>query len=252
MPSLSKDTSYLRRKLMLLGPSGVGKTRQLGLLANAGYKVRICDVDNNLAILRSTVDTAAQDNVTYCPLPAKDPASWDKLERVTKHWKTDDEDLGLVESWGPDCILAIDSGTFASDLCLSNVLAKKGIAADATGFDQSLWNVYAKKFELWLARLTSNKLNCHLIITAHLKFSEDERGVNRAVPFFQGRYVPTVAPSYFNNNWALETKPDGKVHLLTRSTSIYVNLRSSDPLNVKPDEIDPDIGKIFRAMESLK
>jgi len=249
MPNLVDDTSYLRYKVLLTGPSGIGKTFQLGRLANAGYKVRILDVDNNLAILHKTVDAAALPNVTYCSLPAKDPASWDALVRMTTNWKTPEEDLGPIDTWGPDTILAIDSGTFASDLCLMWTLKKAGVDLDKAGFDQSLWNVYAKKFELLMARLTSNKLRCHLVVTAHLKFSEDEKGITRAVPNFQGRYIPNVLPSYFNNTWALETKSDGKSHLLTRATNIYINLRNSDPVNILPDVVDPDLGKIFRAME---
>ncbi len=236
-----------RIKLLLIAPSGTGKTRQIGFIANAGYNVRVLDVDNNLAIIKSVLKDGA--DLDFHSLPKDDPESWPALCKMTTHWKTKDEDFGPLTDWTGNDVLVIDSGTFAADVCLAYTLKKASVAPDAPNFDQTLWGVYAKRFINEMARLTSARYKFHLVVTAHVRFMENEQGINKAVPFFGGRMVPTVLPGYFNNTWALENKVDGKHHLLTRATSQFINLRTSAPHVVGPDVIDPDLGKIFREME---
>jgi hypothetical protein len=251
MPTYSKTNTSQRIKLLLLGDSGSGKTSQLAFLANAGYNLRILDLDNNLAVMDSYLKDGAAERIIAEPVTAKEASSWDRLKSLTTQWKTETEDLGKPTEWDNNTVLIVDSGTFAANVCLDKVLFDNKIPVDKGNFDQTLWGVVGKRFEIWIAGLTSDRYKCHLVVTAHLTEKQDARGVNRVGPFFAGRYLPKILPSYFNNTWAIDIDKDDKRHLRTQSTGYLSSLRNSAPHLLKAEE-ELDIGKLFKKMQEGK
>ena len=63
MPPLSKHQSGCATKMLLLGDSGAGKTGALASLAQAGYNLRILDLDSGVDVLRNLLGDNAAANV---------------------------------------------------------------------------------------------------------------------------------------------------------------------------------------------
>ena len=70
MPALKDHHSSSTTKLLFVGDSGAGKTGALASLADAGYKIRILDLDNGVDVLRDLLTSgkyskSAIENVDY-------------------------------------------------------------------------------------------------------------------------------------------------------------------------------------------
>lgn len=249
MPSFSLHPNSRRLKLLLVGDPGAGKTGLLATLANADYKVRIVDLDNNLGVLNAYLDKGKGDNITYYSIPTKDPESWRKSVQITTAWKTPEEDLGDLTTWGSDTVLVIDSATFWNDVCMAQVLKENGISDDKAGFDQSLWGVMAKRFESQVARLTSDRYKCHLILISHIRLIEDKRmgGMTKMMPSFLGQQLPNVVARYCNNVWHA-TRKDNKPILGTQTNRSMGYLKCSAPHKVAA-EAPFDLGAILKQIE---
>jgi len=249
MPSFSQHPNQRRMKLLLLGDPGAGKTGLLATLANQDYKVRIVDLDNNLAILNAYLKPGKAENISYFSIPAKDPESWKKSVSISTKWTLPDEDLGELTTWDSNTVLVIDSASFWNDTCMSQVLKENGIADDKAGFDQSLWGVMNKRFETQVARLTSDRYKFHLILIAHIRMIENKKtgGIMRAFPSFLGQQLPNVVARYMNNVW-LASRKDGKPVLHTQTIRDMSYLKCSAPHRVHA-EAPFDLGAIFKQIE---
>jgi hypothetical protein len=250
MPIFSQHPNQRRVKLLLVGDPGAGKTGLLATLANSDYKVRIVDLDNNLAILSAYLKQGKADNISYYSIPTKDPESWKKSIAITTQWKLPEEDLGDLTTWDSNTVLVVDSATFWNDTCMSTVLKENNVADDKAGFDQSLWGVMSKRFENQVARLTSDRYKFHLIFIAHIRMIENKKtgGVMRAFPSFLGQQLPNVVARYMNNVW-LATRKDGKPILHTQTTRDMGYLKCSAPHKVAA-EAPFDLGAIFKQIEN--
>jgi len=250
MPSFSQHPNQRRVKLLLVGDPGAGKTGLLATLANSDYKVRIVDLDNNLAILNAYLQKGKADNISYYSIPTKDPESWKKSIAITTQWKLPDEDFGDLTTWDSNTVLVIDSATFWNDTCMATVLKENNVADDKAGFDQSLWGVMSKRFENQVARLTSDRYKFHIIMISHIRLIENKKtgGVMRAYPSFLGQQLPNIVARYMNNVW-WATRKDGKPVLTTQTTRDMGYLKCSAPHKVAA-EAPFDLGAIFKQIEN--
>ena len=251
MPVFSQHPNQRRVKLLLVGDPGAGKTGLLATLANEDYKVRILDLDNNLAILIAYLKEGKADNISYYSIPAKDPDSWKKSIALTTKWNPPGEDLGDLTEWDSKTVLVIDSATFWNEVCMAQVLKENGIADDKAGFDQSLWGVMNKRFENQVARLTSDRYKFHLIFIAHIRLIENKKtgGIMRAFPSFLGQQLPNIVARYMNNVWLATRNKDGKPSLTTQTTRDMGYLKCSAPHRVHA-EAPFDLGAVFKQIEA--
>jgi hypothetical protein len=251
MPVFSQHPNQRRVKLLLVGDPGAGKTGLLATLANEDYKVRILDLDNNLAILNAYLKEGKADNISYYSIPAKDPDSWKKSIALTTKWNPPGEDLGDLTEWDSKTVLVIDSATFWNEVCMAQVLKENGIADDKAGFDQSLWGVMNKRFENQVARLTSDRYKFHLIFIAHIRLIENKKtgGIMRAFPSFLGQQLPNIVARYMNNVWLATRNKDGKPSLTTQTTRDMGYLKCSAPHRVHA-EAPFDLGAVFKQIEA--
>lgn len=248
MAAFKNHLSSTRVKLLLTGDSGAGKSGVLASLANAGYDLRIIDIDNGLDILNNYLTPEAMDRVHSISIPARDPKTWEMAtDLIYNGWKDDTEDLGKVEDWGPECVLVIDSGSFLCQGALTYALSSNKIPLDKMGFDRAIWGVVANKFEELMAKLTDDRrVKCNLVMTAHIRSLEDDRGVSKSHPSFLGQQLPSVVPRYMNNVWRIDVMPDKKRVIRTMSDSKMM-LKSSMPKILKEEEV-MDLGNIFKRM----
>lgn len=245
MPTLSKHPSNEFTKMLCMGDSGSGKTGALASLVAAGYKLRILDFDNGLEPLKQFVFRDSPDkidNVEFVTLRDKrkssplgpiitKPEAFIKATRLLDNWKYDDVDLGVPATWGPDCILVIDSLTFMSDAAFDfrDPLTPVGKSGEkdprATYGDaqDAIINV--------LALLTGETFRTNVIVISHVKYL-DYQGVVKGFPTAVGKAISPEIPRYFNSVALFETV-NGKRTLKTAPTAM-IDLKNPKPFEMLP------------------
>jgi hypothetical protein len=240
MPNFSQHPSPRRLKLLLQSEQGTGKTAQIAFLANAGFKVRVLDIDNKLEIIHAHLKPGADVNIDYQSLPAKDPTSWEKLVKyLTESWP----DLGNIRTWDENTVLVIDTASFASEACLEYAKKKAGSGTKTSKFEQSIWQDMAEFFETLTAYVTSDIGKFHIIYNTHIMEQEQPNGIVMKLPAFKGRVLPKKMRSYFNCIWTIEVKSNGERVIKTASSHV-MSLNNVAPGIIKPEE-PADLGMIL-------
>ena len=243
MPKFEDHPTINRIKLLLCGDPGSGKTGSLAMLANAGYKVRILDLDNNLAIIKNYLKSDAKGDVEYVSVAAKDATSWNKAVAYIDKW----DDGSDPKTWDSSYVLVIDSATFLNEVLFNSLAAKKNIVVDdAKASDlRDIYNQQYKYFETLVAKLTGDKYKCHVILTAHLRWIGGEDKPLKCYPAFMGQQLPDKVARYMNNVWLAEKRGNTPV-FQTQATPV-MTLKCSAPAVVNAKE-DFDLGAIFKKM----
>jgi len=242
MPSLLQHVSQSSTKLLLIGDSGSGKTGALASLVKAGYNLRILDFDNGLDLLVNVLrrEPNAEEllkRVTYVTLtdkmkavagnmiPEGMPQAFSKAMNLLTNWKTLDEDLGPVTSWGPQDILVVDSLTFCSHSCFRFVDVSFGYKDPRQTYGEA-----QKRIESMLAMLYSESVKCNVVINSHITLIEKAGtgGLMKGYPTSIGIALSPRIPSYFNTvlqckikgaglsaKRVISTIPDGIIDLKT-------------------------------------
>lgn len=262
MPSLSDHASSSAVKMLLFGPSGVGKTGAIASLAAAGYRCFIFDFDNGLDILMdpTVLPVEFRKNVFFKtfrdehkPLQGKllqTATAWKEFSAALGDWKEDGKSLGNFMSWGENDVLIIDSITFLSDAAFNEAL---GIGGRLNARPQiqdygAAMDSIQSVFEL----LYGSQCKCNVLVTSHLQYAADEvaGGARKAMVSVLGNKLAPKLPRYFNNMVLLKKIiSGGKVvrKLLTQGDAT-VDLKTSKPGSV-PAEMEPDLAKLFALLK---
>lgn len=268
MPLIRNHHSSKITKLLLMGQSGSGKSGCLCSLAAAGYNVRILDLDNGIDVIKnlllakaSKYPPEAADRVVYKTLTdpmrvvgnvmvPKLATVWQRTIKMLEHWKTEDEDLGPVLSWGPQDVLVIDSLTFLGIAAMNFVLSMNGRLGQQT--QQSDWYQAQQRVEQFLQAIYDENIKCNVIMTAHVRITEEDNMPPRATVHSLGKALTPVIGRYFNSTLYVQTSGSGaqeRRRILTRSTSL-VELKNTAPLNVKPDyPIETGLAEYFHDVQ---
>jgi AAA domain len=257
MPSLTTHQSNDYVKLLLCGDSGSGKSGALASLVAAGYKLRILDMDNGLDSLKTfvmkdcpdradTVEfrTLRDDYTTGATGPVvKKPKAFVDAMKMLDHWKYDDTDLGDPSDWGPDVICVIDSLSFLSDAAFDWA---KGL--NPTAKDPRQWFYSAQQgVESALALLTSGSFRTNVIITAHVRYSQNDDGTTKGYPNAIGSALGPTIPRYFNH-WAQCVSKAGKRTIQTAATNM-MDLKNTMPFSMKASyPIESGLGDFFAVL----
>ena len=248
MPALSQHQSNVFTKMLIMGDSGTGKSGALASLVKAGYKLRILDFDNGLDVLKQFVYKDCPeniDNVEYRTLQDKlkatplgsvidgAPKAFPTALKMLDRWKYDDVDLGVPAEWGPDCILVIDSLTFASKAAFDfrEGLVIKGHSGK---YDERMVYFDAQMaIEKVLATLKGENFRTNVIVIAHVKYIEREDGTRKGYPTSVGSALSPNIPTYFNTVALCETKAGGKRTIQTVATAM-IDLKNPKPFAMAP------------------
>lgn len=251
MPNLSAHPSTELVKLLLLGDSKSGKTGSLVSLVKAGYKLRILDFDNLLDILRYKILEICPDlidTVEYRTLrdPIKagaagaildgKPKAWLSAIRMLDHWKYEDVDLGVPATWGPDCILVIDS---LSRLCDAAYDFHETITPIGKGGDYDGRAVYGNTqddVEKLLGMLTSPTFATNVIVICHGVYMVQPDGTF-IFPQGVGQKLSPKIPQYFTN-YIRYTNRSGKRTIQLESDALIhlANARPNEMAKTLPIE----------------
>lgn len=262
MPSLAKHQSNDYIKLLLLGDAKSGKTGSLVSLVKAGYKLRILDLDNLLDVLKYYIIEQCPEmlaNVEFRTLrdKYKNSAAGTVIEGVPKAWieslkmlnkwkyKDDDEevDLGSPGDWGPDTILVIDSLSRWCDAAYNFHQAMAPSGMDGRNiFFQAQQDV-----EKQLASLTSDTLECNLIVICHGVYQDLEGGATKIFPQGIGQKLSPKIPSYFPN-YIRYKNVNGQRTIQTVSDPM-IDLANARPSLIKGTfKIETGLAEIFAAL----
>jgi len=269
MPTLEKHQSNEYTKLLCLGDSGSGKTGGLAPLVNAGYHLRILDMDNGLESLKQQVLRLCPEkiaNVEYRTLRDKrkaspsgpiidgSPKAFIEAIRMLDRWRYVDGgneiDLGVPAEWGPDVILIIDSLTFLSDAAYDwrEPLTPKGKEGK---YDQrAVYKDAQDAIESVLALVTSEAFRTNVIVTSHVKYVDNPDGTKKGYPTAVGSALSPQIPRYFNTVALFQTKAGGKRTLHTAATAM-IDLKNPKPFAIEKEyPIETGMADVFAALRS--
>jgi hypothetical protein len=242
MPSLSNHQSNEFVKLLLTGDSGSGKSGAKASLVKAGYRFFILDMDNGLDPLKTYVERECPDrlnSVEFRTLRDKrkttgagvvidgKPSAWINMMKMLDAWKYDDVDLGKPADFGPDCIVNIDSLSFAADAAFDWAQSMNPSAKDP----RQWFYTAQQQVEAMLALLSSESFRTNVIVDAHVRYSIGDDGTNKGYPNAIGSALGPTIPRYFNH-WAQCSNKAGKRTIQTAATNSF-DLKNTKPFEMK-------------------
>lgn len=250
-------------KCLFIGESGAGKTGALASLVCMGLKLRILDTDKGVKSLRTLltdprypykaymtkhgIDLA--EAVNYIPidtkmgmknvtvkfgeksttetiLAPKSAAAWGKVMNCLNEWKDGEINYGHVESWGPDCVLVLDSiSTLAKQAYYFLQSLNGRLGARDTGYDyqRDIGEAQAQLTRL-LELIYDSNIGCNVIGISHITWVDQSKGVAarpmgdrkdkddedyveppKGLPSAIGRALSPMMGKYFNDVYIAES-----------------------------------------------
>jgi len=268
-----------------MGDTGSGKTGALASLADAGYNLRILDIDNGLDILRNVLmapsspyNKSAIERVTFRTIrepmrrlggrlvPAK-AVIWEEVAKQLMDWKDTDADgkeisLGPVTSWSPQEVLVVDTLTALSWGAWNWHCQMNGkLGGEVTGFEyQRFMGQVQTLLEGFLNLLADSSVKCNVIVNSHVTYvrdpgmpkpKDDEADPVHGYPSAIGKALSPRIPRFFNS--ALLVKVDGfgafAKHKIYPHTQGIVPAKSSNPFGVAREYgIEKGLAEYFAAV----
>lgn len=239
-------------KMILLGEAGSGKTGALTSLVGAGYQLRVLDFDGNIDPLAKFVKHEWPNyinNVEFRTLTDKiksseigaimdgTPTAFVNGVKMLDNWRYTDHkgravDLGPPSKWGPKCVLVIDSLTFFSDAAFNWADAMNPSAKDR----RAIFYTAQQAVEKTLALLKAPTFECHVIVTAHIRYETRQDGTVKGFPNSVGSALGPVIPAYFTSIAMMETQGADKNitrNIRTLPTGL-IDLRNPAPFSMAP------------------
>jgi len=251
MASIREHTSTDVTKLLLVGDSGSGKTASLASLANVGYKLRILDFDDGLAILPEFLKEEAIDNVSYVTL--KDPIgradAFRKGASLISNWKDGKEDFGPVTKWTSEHVLVIDSLTLMGEAALRGALVFNN-KKPTDQASQPEWGTAARDVQHIVQYITGSEVPCNVVVTTHMQYMEGDMGVSKAYPTSVGSKLSTKIGRYFNCVCRIDTRSSSKgTERTLRTVSDHrMDLKVTAPKLIEANT-ELNLSKLFEAIQ---
>jgi hypothetical protein len=190
-------------KILLMGPSGTGKTYFIGQLIEAGFKVRALFVEPGMesvgqyfqdkkkplpdnydphyiapaatpwaALISSAKSLNTLDQKALANMTDPNKSKYNEFIEVLttlSNFKSDHtgEILGAADSWGTDTFLVLDSLSGISTAAMNLVVGGKPVKSQAD------WGMAMDTIERFITKLTTD-LRCHVLLISHIEREGDE------------------------------------------------------------------------------
>ena len=282
MAPISKHQSAKTTKMLILGDSGSGKSGALAALANAGYNLRIADIDNGLDVLASYLNdpqggydpkaherveaVTITDTMRWVPMPGQpnkgklmpQATVWPRLMGLLNDWSPETTakwgpefaeggrkapaKLGHISTWTERDVFVLDTLSFAADAALKFVLAMN--ARLGTKAQLNDWGEAQLLVEGLLQMLYDESIKCNVIVNCHVKYIESDGGISKGFPESVGKALSPKIGRYFNS--AVLMKTQGKQHKILTQSNSMIELKTSAPMRVKPEyDIKYGLAELF-------
>jgi AAA domain-containing protein len=264
---LANHQSAQVTKMLLLGDSGSGKTGALASLADAGYNLRVIDVDNGLDVLanllRDPKSGYSKDSLTRVDfetvtdkmavrgqrlVPAQ-ATVWQRAIKLLENWETASSKLGPVIGWGDKDVLVIDSLTRLSDAALNQILFLNARLGQRP--HQSDWYDGQLLVEGLLQMLYDENVKCNVIVISHITYIGEEGGPTKGYPSSLGSKLPPKVGRYFNSILLAKTTGAGanQKRKIFTNTGGLVELKTTAPTRVLAEyPIESGLADYFKAV----
>lgn len=265
MPNIFDHQSGKTTKLLFIGDSGAGKSGALASLAQAGYNLRIIDLDNGLDVLRDLLHpttgsygpdaykrvafetiTDPMKNVNGKLIP-KSATVWQRTAKLLDNWSTETDKFGPITTWGSNDILVIDSLTMLSTAALNFELSMNARLGQKP--HQSDWYGGQQYIESLLQMLYDAGVQCNVIVISHITFIGEDNGPVKGYPNTLGKALPPKVGRYFNTILMARSTgsgPNVKRKILA-NTSGVIELKNTAPSKVKAEySLETGLADYFR------
>lgn len=266
MPSLANHQSNSFAKVLAIGDSKARKTSSLISLVQVGYKLRILDMDNLLDVLKGLILEKCPeliDNVEFRTLRDKrkatqagslvdgTPKALVEALKMLDRWKYKDEsgeiDYGIPSTWGPDCILVVDSLSRLCDSAWDWADPMTPVGKTGEKDARATYGIAQDVIEQVVATLTGPGFATNVIVIAHVMYMEQPDGTMKGFPQGLGQKLSPKIPQYFPSV-ILYTKENAKPVIKTTSTPL-IDLANPKPFSMgKSYSTDEGLAKIFEVL----
>lgn len=260
---MTKASDYQKSvfvKILFVGNSGAGKTGALTSLVQAGYKLKIIDLDSGLDALIHHVQAADPkllDQIEYVsfrdqmkmtaqgPKVVGTPKAYIKVCDALEKWPDDGTDPA---TWGSDTILVLDSLTNAGRASF-----QWARAMNAGSKDPRQWYKTAQDLiEDLIANLTSENFATNVVVISHVDIYETN-GVMKGIASSIGKALGPKLPRFFNTMILSETTGSGKnvKRRLKTAPTAMLDLKNPAPMKIEAEyDIEDGLAKIFEKLRS--
>lgn len=242
MASLKSHHSSTIVKLLYIGDSGTGKTGSLTSLVQAGYKLRILDLDNGLDVLKAFIDRECPDKIDLVDYETRrDKYKGGKLGPVVDGTpKALVESLSLMNewtdktvpaSWGPETVFVLDSLTGLGKAAFEWAKAMSPLSKEP----RQWYHTAQQAVDNFISLVTSEAFKTNVIVICHIHFQEGPDGLVKGYPNTIGKAIGPIVPTYFNNFVMSKSSGSGNSVKRTISTvpTAMLDLKNTAPFRVE-------------------
>lgn len=248
MPTLDEHQSGDFTKLIFIGDSGTGKTGALVSLLEAGYSMKIIDMDNGLDALvyfarASGTDLSKVEYETFRDsyratktgpmLKGSATAFVNAMEQMTKWSEVSD----------PRTVFVLDSLTH-----LGRAAFEWARGMNPTAKDPRQWFHTAQQGVLSiLALVTSKEFQMNVIVISHVNYKELTEGVAKGHPSAVGTALGPQISSFFNTLVLAESSGSGtntRRKIKTMPTGV-IDLKVPNPTIEKELPLETGLATLF-------
>jgi hypothetical protein len=237
--------------MLLMGDPGSGKTGSLESLVAANYLLRVWDFDNGLDSLRQQILHRCPDKIdkveyqifrdkkkstpTGTIIPGG-PKAFAQAMQQLDHWHCKDADGTEVDhgspfEWGNNVVVVLDSLTFCGDAAFDYfepiVPRGKGGQVDP----RQIYGMAQDGLKDMLSNLSSEAFKCNVIVTSHIRYFENQQGVEKGHPTAIGKALSAEIGRFFNSIALCQTKAGGRRTIQTVSTA-EIDLKCPNPFDM--------------------
>ena len=247
-------------KLLFLGNSGAGKTGALTSLVQAGYKLKIIDLDNGLDALIhhvEAIDPKLLSQIEYVsyrdqmkmtamgPKVVGTPKAYVNVCAALEKWPDDGSDPA---TWGKDTFLILDSLTNAGRASFQWARAMNAASKDPRQWYKTAQDLIADL----VANLTSESFATNVIVITHVDMYESN-GLIKGIASSIGKALGPKLPRFFNTMILSETTGTGKnvKRKLKTAPTAMLDLKNPAPMKIDAEyDIEDGLAKIVEKLRN--
>ena len=246
-------------RALYIGDSGSGKTGSLISLLQAGYNIRMLDLDNNadslihlckhhdVKLLEKLDIVSVRDKFRASQMSglevAGQPKAWVDALKYLNKW----DDGTTIAEWDSKTIFVLDTLTSAGRAAFHWA---RGMSPAAK--DPRQWYAAAQdSLKTLLELLTSPDFKCHILVLSHIDLIERDDGTTKGYASSLGKALGPQIAKVFPTLLMAESKGSGNnvKRTITTKSTMLVDLKNPVPFAVEGSyPLETGMASIFQAL----